>query len=70
LPLVKVQFDGSRDLGLLLLRVGIGLMFVIVHGLPQVLGGVSKWTSPRRRFQPHPRHYVHSGILGLHGHCC
>lgn len=42
---MEVQFKDSRDDGLLLLRVGIGLMFVTVHGLPKVLGGVSKWTS-------------------------
>jgi len=36
--------DGGRrrDLGLLLLRVGIGGMFV-AHGLPKMLGGPTKW---------------------------
>jgi len=31
-----------RDLGLLFLRVGIGLMFVF-HGLPKIMGGAEKW---------------------------
>lgn len=36
---------GNRlDEGLLLLRVGIGGMFVF-HGLPKLLGGPEKWTS-------------------------
>lgn len=32
-----------RDFGLLLLRVGIGAMFVM-HGLPKLMGGPEKWT--------------------------
>lgn len=32
-----------RDFGLLLLRVGIGAMFVM-HGLPKLMGGPDKWT--------------------------
>lgn len=34
--------DKYRDEGLLLLRVGIGVMFV-VHGLPKMIGGPAKW---------------------------
>ena len=34
--------DKHRDLGLLILRVGIGAMFV-THGLPKLLGGPAKW---------------------------
>jgi len=34
----------SKDLGLLILRVGIGAMFVL-HGLPKMLGGPSGWES-------------------------
>jgi putative oxidoreductase len=37
--------DKSRDYGLLLLRVGIGLMFVVVHGFPKVAGGPQAWES-------------------------
>lgn len=32
-----------RDLGLLVLRVGMGAMF-IGHGLPKLLGGPKRWT--------------------------
>jgi putative oxidoreductase len=33
-----------RDLGLLILRVGIGGMFVF-HGLPKLLGGPARWSA-------------------------
>ncbi len=32
----------SKDLGLLILRVGIGVMFMF-HGLPKLLGGPERW---------------------------
>lgn len=35
--------DKFRDYGLLLLRVGIGLMFVTIHGFPKISGGVQTW---------------------------
>ncbi|SRR6266404_3678358 len=35
--------DKYRDYGLLVLRVGIGLMFVTVHGYPKISGGVPTW---------------------------
>ncbi len=34
--------DKYRDIGLLILRVGIGIMFMI-HGLPKLTGGPEKW---------------------------
>jgi putative oxidoreductase len=40
---VKWQFRERIDAGLLLLRAGIGSMFVIVHGYPKILGGVTLW---------------------------
>lgn len=33
---------GGRNFGLLLLRVGIGLIF-IVHGYPKIIGGPKQW---------------------------
>ncbi len=36
--------DKFRDYGLLLLRIGIGLMFVTIHGFPKISGGVETWT--------------------------
>lgn len=35
--------DALVDLGLLVLRVGIGVVFIL-HGLPKLLGGVETWT--------------------------
>lgn len=42
--------DKHRDLGLLILRVGMGAMFVS-HGLPKLLGGVARWESLGRAMQ-------------------
>jgi len=33
-----------RNFGLLIIRVGLGIMFVL-HGYPKLLGGVEKWTA-------------------------
>jgi len=41
--MISDSLDKYRDFGLLLLRVGIGLMFTIVYGLPKVSGGVQMW---------------------------
>lgn len=35
--------DDLIDLGLLILRIGIGIIFIF-HGLPKLLGGVETWT--------------------------
>jgi putative oxidoreductase len=40
---VKWQIKDRLDGGLLVLRAGLGLMFVIVHGLPKLTGGVVLW---------------------------
>src|SRR5690349_759014 len=36
------RLDKYRDEGLLLLRIGIGIMFM-VHGCPKIMGGAEKW---------------------------
>jgi putative oxidoreductase len=36
--------DKYKDIGLLILRIGIGAMFM-VHGYPKIAGGIEKWTS-------------------------
>jgi putative oxidoreductase len=33
-----------KDLGLLIIRIGIGLSFSLIHGLPKIMGGVPMWT--------------------------
>ena len=37
------KLDKHRDIGLLLLRVGIGIMFMF-HGYPKLAGGSEGWT--------------------------
>lgn len=33
----------STNLGLLIIRIGIGAMFILAHGLPKLLGGPARW---------------------------
>lgn len=35
--------EKRTDIGLLFLRVGIGVMFIVAHGLPKLVGGPEKW---------------------------
>jgi len=37
--------EGRRDLGLLVLRLGLGFMFAVVHGGPKLLGGPALWST-------------------------
>ena len=39
---MKNLFDQYRDLGLLFLRIGLGIAFLI-HGVPKLMGGPEKW---------------------------
>lgn len=41
--MIWTSWDRHRDLGLLLLRVGIGLMFMY-YGWPKIMGGPVAWT--------------------------
>jgi putative oxidoreductase len=36
------ELDKYRQIGLLILRLGLGLMFII-HGYPKIIGGPDKW---------------------------
>lgn len=38
-----VPFPSNRDIGLLAARVGLGLTFMFLHGLPKLLGGPERW---------------------------
>ncbi|MTI79587.1 MAG: DoxX family protein [Firmicutes bacterium] len=40
--LIGTYLDKYRDTGLLVLRIGFGLMFMY-HGFPKIVGGVEKW---------------------------
>ena len=33
-----------KDLGLLIIRVGLGLCFSLIHGIPKIMGGIPMWT--------------------------
>ena len=44
------NLERQRDLGLLLLRVGIGAMFV-GHGWPKMIGGPAKWEALGRAME-------------------
>lgn len=35
--------QGSSNLGLLVLRLGLGGMFIVAHGLPKLMGGPERW---------------------------
>ncbi len=41
--MVKQFFDRNKDFGLLILRIGIGISFIFVHGLPKIQGGPALW---------------------------
>ena len=40
---MNITSSNKVDLALLILRVGIGLMFIL-HGYPKIIGGMEKWT--------------------------
>ena len=42
---MNFKINDRIDVGLLIVRVGIGLMFAVLHGLPKILGGPSTWRS-------------------------
>lgn len=35
--------QASANLGLLIIRLGLGFMFIVAHGLPKLLGGPERW---------------------------
>lgn len=40
--MIKRLFEGNKDIGILILRVGMGTMF-IWHGAPKIFGGPQYW---------------------------
>lgn len=55
--------NDRRDLGLLLLRVGIGAMFV-AHGLPKLVGGPARWEGLGRAMRAFGIDFAH-GFFGF-----
>ena len=37
------QLDRFRDTGLLIIRMGLGLPFIFVHGMDKIFGGPERW---------------------------
>ncbi len=35
--------DKYRDFGILLMRLGVGLVFILIHGWPKLSGGAPRW---------------------------
>lgn len=50
----------STDLGLLILRAGIGIMFIL-HGLPKIVGGPERWEALAQTGLP----FLPTGILSI-----
>lgn len=40
--------DAWSDAGLLIIRAGVGALFMLVHGFPRLMGGPDRWTSVGR----------------------
>ena len=40
--MLSTKFENCRDIGLLILRLGVGAMFM-VHGVPKIMGGSELW---------------------------
>jgi putative oxidoreductase len=45
------------DLGLLVLRVGIGVMEIVVHGFPKLMGGTERWKKLGTALEPFGIHF-------------
>ncbi len=43
MKLAMNSLDRFRDFGLLLMRVGIGVTYILIHGGPKLLGGTERW---------------------------
>jgi putative oxidoreductase len=41
--MIFTKLHSYKDLGILLLRLGIGLSFIVVHGSGKIFGGVERW---------------------------
>jgi len=42
------KLDSFSDLGLLVMRLGVGALFLFVHGFPKLAGGPDEWASVGR----------------------
>jgi putative oxidoreductase len=44
------QLKNYSDLGLLIMRLGVGASYVFIHGWPKISGGVERWTGLGQAF--------------------
>ncbi|NBB79873.1 MAG: DoxX family membrane protein [Verrucomicrobia bacterium] len=58
------KLNDSTDLGLLILRVGIGVMFLL-HGLPKIMGGPTAWEGLAQNGLPFLTEGIVSVAFGL-----
>ena len=63
--MVLTFLNKHRHIGLLVLRIGIGLMFM-VHGAPKLFDGPEKWEKLGMAMA-NARYRVHASVLGIHG---
>lgn len=40
----------QKDIGLLILRLGVGIPFIYLHGWPKIIGGAERWIGLGERF--------------------
>jgi putative oxidoreductase len=43
MKIIKNFFEKQRDIGILIMRIGIGIGFIFVHGLGKITGGAELW---------------------------
>ena len=63
--MVLTFLNKHRHTSLLVLRIGIGCMFLF-HGAPKLFGGAEKWAQVGVAMESF-LHRVHACVLGIHG---
>ncbi len=55
------KLDTFSDFGLLVMRAGVGALFMIVHGFPKLAGGSGEWASVGRAVSYLGIHFGYTG---------
>lgn len=50
-PMIWTSLDRFRDAGLLLMRLGLGTLFITIHGGRKLLGGPERWEAAGEAIQ-------------------
>ena len=56
----------NKDVGLLLIRLGIGFSIMAFHGYDKIMGGPQLWAGVCGNMGP-PRYWLRPRVLGVHG---